>query len=145
MRLEDILSQWDVDAEIDGTNLGNESLKISKKHSKYYRILTIERVLLQQYEAEFKEILLEKWEFYIDGESAESIKKGWNPPHKGKVLKSDVGIYLDADRELLNLSLKIGLQKEKIKVLEDMIKIIHQQSYHINSAIEYMKFQAGEG
>ena len=54
MKLEEIYTEWDVDSDIDTTDLGNESIKIPKLHNKYYKLFSSEKLLLRKYEAEMK-------------------------------------------------------------------------------------------
>jgi hypothetical protein len=51
MKLEQIFAEWEKDSNIDQTELGEESLKISKLHHKYFQILTYERVQHRKLEA----------------------------------------------------------------------------------------------
>jgi hypothetical protein len=143
MKLEDIFTEWEKDSQLDRTKLDLIALGIPQMHSKYIRILSHERLLLKKYETEYKVLKLEKQVFYIDGPCEEQIAKGWEMPPKGRVIKSDVGPYLDADKDLISLSLKIGIQQEKIEVLKSIVDIISRLGFQIRSAIEWVKFESG--
>jgi len=143
MDIEEILNHWKEDVNIDPTDLTTESLKIPKLHHKYYQILVKERLLLRKYKEDYKSLKLQKHEFYTQGPSEETVKKGWELPAKGLILKSDVPLYMDADREMTTLSLRIGLQEEKVTTLDSIIDSIMKRSYLINSAIEWQKFTMG--
>ena len=116
MNIEQILLEWSKDSEIDKTELGNESLKIPKLHHKYYEILVSERLIYKKLEADMKQLKLAKHEFYKDGHTEETKKKGWELPAKGMILKSDLPLYIEADKDIINLSLRIGFQQEKIEL-----------------------------
>lgn len=143
MKLEDILAEWDKDSQFDRTKLDSVSLDVPKMHAKYLRILSHERMVLAKYESEYKELKLDKIEFYIDGPNEEQISKGWTSPAKGRILKSDVGPYLEADKDIINLTLKIGLQKEKIDILKSIIDVISRLGFQVKNAIDWMRFQNG--
>lgn len=143
MKLEDIFSEWETDSNIDITELGEESLKISKLHHKYFRILSNERMQYKKLEAELKMLKLEKHEFYTQGPTKETMEKGWQLPAVGKILRSDVNNYIDSDREIVNLSLKIGMQLEKIDLLESIIKVIINRGYNLKVALDWEKFKMG--
>jgi hypothetical protein len=143
MKIENIFEEWDKDTDFDKTELGDEALKVSKLHHKYFRILTQERITRRTLEAELKILKLEKFEFYTQGPSKESVERGWEMPPIGKVVKSEVNNYMEADRDIINISLKIGIQSEKIDLLESIIKTILSRGYNIKAAIDWEKFKMG--
>lgn len=143
MKLEQIFAEWEKDSNIDQTELGEESLKISKLHHKYFQILTYERVQHRKLEAELKVMRLEKHEFYTQGPTKETMDKGWQLPPVGKILRSDVANYLEADKDIVNLSLKIGIQLEKIDLLKSIITTLNNRGYNIKAAIDWEKFKMG--
>lgn len=143
MKLDDIQKEWDVDSVIDRTELGFEALKISELHNKYFKIYTNERLILKKYEADLKVLKLDKYEFYIHGPSDESRKKGWKQPACGRILKPDVNSYLEADPDIISLSLKIGIQNEKIDLLDSIIRSLNARGFNIKTALEYEKFKLG--
>jgi hypothetical protein len=143
MKLEQIFAEWEKDSNIDQTELGEESLKISKLHHKYFQILTYERVQHRKLEAELKVLRLDKHEFYTQGPTKETMDKGWELPPVGKILRSDVTNYLEADKDIVNLSLKIGIQLEKIDLLKSIITTLNNRGYNIKAAIDWEKFKMG--
>jgi hypothetical protein len=143
MKIENIFEEWDKDTDFDKTELGDEALKVSKLHHKYFRILSQERITRRSLEAELKVLKLEKFEFYTQGPSKESVERGWEMPPIGKVVKSEVNNYMEADRDIITISLKIGIQSEKIDLLESIIKTILSRGYNIKAAIDWEKFKMG--
>lgn len=143
MTLEDILNEWDKDSLIDQTRLDTAALGIPKLHSKYIRILSTEKLILRKYETNYKTLKLEKLEFYIDGPTSDQMQKGWELPAKGRIIKSDVAPYLEADKDIIELSLKIGIQQEKVDALKAIIDAITKMGFHIKSAIDWMRFMNG--
>jgi hypothetical protein len=59
------------------------------------------------------------------------------------VLKGDIPMYLDADDDIINITLKVGLQQEKIELLESIIKLVMNRNYIIRNAIDWQKFTMG--
>jgi hypothetical protein len=143
MKLEDIYDLWEKDSNIDTTDLGNESIKIPKLHNKYYKIFVEEKILLRKYDAQMKELKLAKHEFYTQGPSEESRKLGWVHPARGMILKQEMPMYMDGDKELIALSLKIGFQQEKVELLESIIKSLVNRGFQIKAAIDWHKFTMG--
>jgi hypothetical protein len=52
-------------------------------------------------------------------------------------------MYLEADSDLIELSLKIGLQQEKVELLQNIIKSLTNRGFNIKSAIDFIRFQSG--
>jgi len=143
MKIEEIYELWEKDSQIDRTELGDEAIKIPKLHNKYYQLYTAERMLLRKFESDMKQLKLSKHEFYTMGPTEESQEKGWKLPPRGMILKSDIHMYMDADQDIINMSLKIGLQQEKVELLESIIKSLTNRGFQIKSAIEWTKFTMG--
>ena len=143
MKLEAIFEEWDKDAPIDRSNLSDAALDNYKLHAKYHRIFTNERLILRKYEAELKTLRLDKYEFYTQGPSPETQEKGWELPPIGKILKADVNNYIDADSDIINLTLKIGMQQEKVALPKSIIDNIQYRGNTIRTALDAVKFEAG--
>jgi hypothetical protein len=143
MKFEDIFSSWEKDSVIDKTELADESLKIPKLHHKYYSIYVGEKVILRKLESDMKKLKLEKYEFYSQGPTEESKEKGWRMPARGLILKADIPLYMEGDQDIIDLSLKIGMQQEKIEFLESIIKTFQTRGYIIKNAIDFTKFTMG--
>lgn len=143
MKLEDIFDMWGEDSKIDRAQLDTESLAAASLHHKYHKIYTNERLILRKLEMELKTLRLEKYEFFTQGPTRETQEKGWQLPPIGKILKADAGTYVDADPDIIQLTLKIGIQHEKIELLESIIKNIMNRGFAIKNAIDFAKFQSG--
>lgn len=143
MKLDDIRNMWSLDAKIDGTELSAESLRIPSLHSKYYGIFTEERLRLRKYETDMKKLRLQKYEFFTQGPTKETHELGWELPPVGKVIKSEVSNYIDADDDIIQLTLKIGIQQEKVEMLESVIRGLNNRGYLIKNAIDFAKFKMG--
>jgi hypothetical protein len=143
MKLEEIQDLWERDARIDRTNLSVESLGINVLHQKYWKIFSQERLRLVKLDQEVKKLRHDKWVFYIQGPTSETVAAGWEMPPSGRVLKPDVNGYIDSDPDVIKLNLTYGLQKEKVQFLESIISMIQFRSNQIKNAVEWAKFEAG--
>lgn len=144
MKIEEIVEEWSKDSEIDPTEIGSEALKIPKLHSKYLRMLTEERIRLRMLESDMKVLRKDKYEMYTMGPTKEHKDMGWEIPARGMILKPDVPIYMESDREVVNLSLKIGAQQEKVEMLDSIIRSIMSRGYQLKTALDHQKFVMGE-
>lgn len=143
MQLDEILSEWRKDCEIDRTELGDEALKIPKLHSKYYNIYATERLLLRKQETELKVLQKLKYEYYGGTLDYEELKEqGWEPNNL-KILRADIPQYVDSDKDIIELTLKIAYQKEKVEFLDNAIRSLNSRGYNIKAAIDWEKFKVG--
>ena len=143
MKLEEIHELWDKDCKIDKTNLSIEAIRIGELHSKYWKLFSHERMTYLKQDIELKTLKHEKMEFYTQGPSKETLAKGWTAAPIGRVLRSDVQSYLDADKEMIDSILRVGVQKEKMALLESIINNINWRKNDIKNFIDYERFRAG--
>lgn len=143
MKLEDIVNLWKDDSKVDVSELGRESLRIPDLHHKYFKILSAERLMLRSYERDYNALYKAKYEYYTGVMDQESLnEKGWEP-WALKVLKQDIPMYLQSDPDMSDLQTKIDIQKEKIELLESVIKMIINRGFQIKNAIDWEKFKVG--
>lgn len=143
MKLEEIQELWSRDAQIDRTELGEESLRIPQLHSKYFNLFSVERLSLRKMEQEYKELYRVKHEYYNGTLSEDELKEWCWEPFQLRILKSDISIYMQSDKDLSKAELKIEMQKEKVEFLESIIKNLPARGYQINAAISWEKFKVG--
>lgn len=144
MSTEDISEIWAVDCKIDESNLSGESKRIPELHNKYYSMYYKEALRVKKLRYDYKELELAKREYY-DGSMAEEDlrEKGWKPYQK-KIIRQDLDRYIQSDRDIINLSLKIDYHSIRANFLEDIIKTIHGRNFVIKNMIDITKFQHGE-
>lgn len=143
MKLEEIQLMWERDAQIDRTELGEESLRIPQLHSKYFKIFSQERLLLRKMEADQKILFKDKYEWYNGSISEETLEVYKWEPNPLKILRTDIPMHIEADKEIQNQNFKIEIQKEKVEFVEAIIKSLTSRGFNIKSAIEWSKFQMG--
>jgi hypothetical protein len=143
MKLEEIHELWSKDSQVDRTELGEEAIKIAQIHSKYFKIFSQERLLLRKIEEEGKVLYRDLWEYYQGSLDYETMTEyGWvqNPL---KILKADIPVYLEGNKDWIEYNLKKAYQKEKVDFLEAIIKSLNNRGFNINAAIQWEKFKVG--
>mgnify|MGYP003625455801 FL=1 len=70
-------------------------------------------------------------------------EKGWKP-FRLKVIRNDLDKYIQADKEVIKLSLTIDFHTANANYLEDIIKTIHSRNFIVKNMIDILKFQSGE-
>ena len=143
MQLAEIQKQWERDACVDRTELGEESLRIPQLHSKYYQIYSTERTQLRALEYQLVNLKRLKFEFYAGTISEEDLKaNGWDP-NPLRILRSDIPMYLESDPDISKLAARTDLQRDKIEFVESIIKSLTSRGYQIKAAIDWEKFKVG--
>ena len=143
MSIDELFELWKKDSEIDRSELGEASAVIPQLHYKYYKIFAQERLKLRKLQAEYKVLYKDMWEYFQGNMSEEDLKgRGWEP-NPLRILKSDLGVYIDSDKDIITHNMKIAYQKEKIDFLESVIKTINIRGFHIKNAIDWEKFKVG--
>ena len=143
MKLEEIQNEWERDSVIDRTELGEESIKIPKLHSKYYKWFSRERLQLVKLQEDSKILKKAKYDYYsglLDQEDLE--ERGWEAIQL-RILKSDIPMHIDSDKDITVHNLKIAYSKEKVEFVEAIIRTLNIRSYQINNAIQWEKFKVG--
>lgn len=141
--LETLQKMWREDAVIDIDNLHTESLKIPTLHSRYFDLYNNIMLLRKRAEQQRKNIRHERYEYYSGKADPEVYIKD---PFPKKIRDKDtMNKYLDSDKKLSDVSLKIEYYDTMLGFIEDVLKMIHQRNYQIKNAIEYQKFMSGLG
>jgi hypothetical protein len=140
---DDINEMWSKDCKIDETNLISESRRIPELHSKYYNLFFKEALKVKKHKSDLKELERAKFEYYTGSMDEEELKeRGWKP-NPLKILRQDIDKYIQSDREIINLSLKIAYHEERANYLESIVRQINNRNFIIKSMIDWAKFQAG--
>jgi hypothetical protein len=78
--------------------------------------------------------------------SIEELKeRGWRQFQGNAPLKVDIPRYVEADPDIINLSLKIEYYSSMAKFLEDVVRSINFRRGIITDMITMMRFQSGVG
>lgn len=142
IKIEDLEEMWEKDCKMDRSELDSESLKIPMLHSKYYKIFLREKIQLKVKEQKHKQLYKLKHEYYTGKLSQEELRElGWEPFQF--VLKHDLSVYLDADKEIIDSLLAFSLQKEVVQYLEDIIKSLNNRGFLIKNAVDFIRFTSG--
>ena len=131
------------DLVMDETELNVESMKTPQLHNKYLILLSDEKLILGKIESDVNILKRDKWLYYTGKMSKEELdKRGWEP-FDLTVLKTDIDRFMLSDDDIIHITNKILLQKEKVNYLESVVKIINNRQWFIRSTIDWLKFTNG--
>ena len=140
MNLDELKLQVSQDLKVDDEHLDTESLKNQEIKAKYLEHKSKFELLLYRAKGDYKKLYREKWEYY--GGKADA-KIYASKPFDLKVLKTDLGVYISADEEIIDAENKIGYLETVVDYIKGVIKSVDNRGWDIKNAIEWKKFEAG--
>ena len=140
MTLDELKLQVSQDLRVDDEHLDTESLKNQEIKAKYLEHKSKFELLLFKAKGDYKRLYREKWEYY--GGKADA-KVYATKPFDFKVLKTDLGVYISADEEIIDAENKIGYLETVVDYIKGVIKSVDNRGWDIKNAIEWKKFEAG--
>ena len=140
MTLDELKLQVSQDLKVDDEHLDTESLKNQEIKATYLDHKSKFELLLFKAKGDYKRLYREKWEYY--GGKADA-KIYASKPFDLKVLKTDLGVYISADEEIIDAENKIGYLETVVDYIKGVIKSVDNRGWDIKNAIEWKKFEAG--
>ena len=140
MNLDELKLQVSQDLRVDDEHLDTESLKNQEIKAKYLDHKSKFELLLFKAKGDYKRLYREKWEYY--GGKADA-KIYASKPFDLIVLKTDLGVYISADEEIIDAENKIGYLETVVDYIKGVIKSVDNRGWDIKNAIEWKKFEAG--
>jgi hypothetical protein len=141
MNIDELYKIVEHDLKIDDTELDLESIRTPQIHNKYLRLYTTHSLQLKKLNDDRKVLYRLKWEYYT-GKAPSEIYS--SKPFDLKILKADVGIYLDSDDELQQIGQMIEYKQQMVNYLEKILREINNRNWNIRNTIEWKKFIHGE-
>ena len=138
---EQLLAEWEKDAEIDKTSLDKMSVEVPKLHHKYLTHLMDIRSRKIALNHKLEAIRKDK-ELYYSGQATSDVYKDQPFDLKLKT-KSGIEKHVNTDPEVV----KILERLEYMEVLQEGVQHIMEQikwrNQHIKNAIDFMRFTSG--
>ena len=147
MTLDEIKLMWKEDCVVDDIELDKSSLDVPKLHAKYSELLSDTLVKLKQKQFQYNLLIKDKWLWFNGKMSEDEVKaRGWNPdPFDGlKIMKNDMQIFFNADKDLQEMNAKVEYLKVTIDFLKECMQNITWRHQTIRNTIDWRKFMAGQ-
>ena len=140
MTLDELKMEVYLALKVNDERLDTEALKNQELYAKYLDHKTNFDFLLYKAKGDYKILYKQKWEYY--GGKADA-KIYASKPFDLKVLKTDLGVYISADEEIIDAENKIGYLETVVDYIKGVIKSVDNRGWDIKNAIEWKKFEAG--
>jgi hypothetical protein len=141
MKLDDIIAMWAQDSKVDQSEIGEELERTYQLHAKYLDLLQKEKLKKKGLEYEYKRKKLEAFEEYTQGPPQGSSRK---LPAIGRVAPSLATMYIDADKQIQELSAAIDMCDAKIDVLSGAVNMITYRNNTLSTTLEWVKWTGGQ-
>ena len=141
MDISELQDQVARDLKIDDTELDMESISTPQLHNKYLKLYTKYSLQLKKAQDDYKTLYRWKWEYYT-GKATPDVYL--EQPFDLKVLKADVSMYLDSDKDVQELGQKEAYIQAIVTYLEKILREINNRNWTIRNTIEWKKFIHGE-
>ena len=125
---------------VDDEDLHQQSYKNQIIKPKWLDYKSKYRMLMFQTKAQHKRLYREKWEYY--GGKADA-KVYATKPFDLKVLKTDLGVYINSDEDIMEIEMKIEYYETLVQFIDGVIKSIDNRSWDIKHAQDWKKLLAG--
>lgn len=138
--LQKLKEQAKQDLQIDRTDLVNESLRTPSLHSKWLSLHAELKAKARKLQFELDVKYKDRW-LYYNGKASPAIYKA--EPFDLKVLKSDTGVFINADDQLIEIKERLEEIKDVLLFVEGVIGEINKRSFHIKNAIDVLRWENG--
>ena len=140
MNLDELQAQAEKDLKIDDTELDIESLNTPIIHAKYLKHYSTYSLMLTKAQSEYNQLYKKKWVFYTGKADPEEYKE---TNFELKVLRQDVGTFIEADEEIIKQTQKVSYLKTVCNYLENTLKQVNNRGFQIKNAIDWKRFTEG--
>lgn len=142
-KLDEYLSEWEKDAEIDETEAGRELLKIPRLHAKWHRALSQYTLLNAKNNIDIAERKKFLFEYYLGKLTKEDLKKLDLEPWNHTTVRADLPVYMEADPDLNALLMKKAGYEAIITLVNNILKELNQRTWQLKSFCDYEKMMNG--
>ena len=140
MNLDELQQAAEKDLKIDDTELDIESLNTPIIHAKYLKHYSTYSLMLTKAQSEYSSLYKRKWVFYTGKADPEEHKE---KNFELKVLRQDVGTFIEADEEIVKQQQKVSYLKIVCHYLENTLKQVNNRGFQIKNAIDWKRFTEG--
>lgn len=142
--LQSILDEWEKDSYIDKNEAGRELLNIPLLHSKYLNALTRARLLLKKSKDDLAIERKVKYNYYSGNYNTDKdmLDNLGLEPFK-LILKTDIGIYLDTDNEIIKINSKKAIYEEMVDACNLILGELKSRTFQLRDYISWIKWTEG--
>jgi hypothetical protein len=146
MNLNELQDEWDKDSDFSFNRayIKEEIRNIWRLHAKYQRFLNQEKTNMSIISHALKKMQKEKYEFYVmPAKNGVLTKEQQKELPQGKIYRGDADKYIQADKEMLETSLRYDATKIKVEFLQSIMSQISHSQYYFSNVLAQLKHEDG--
>jgi len=140
--IERVLDNWEIDSKIDNTEYAKELNKIPNLHSKYIRVMMVHSSKMKKLQYDMMKLRKWKSDYYNGRMPKEELAQRNLQPYKF-ILKTEAKDYIDADDDVMALSMRLAAHEEIVTLCQSIIRELNNRGYNLKAAAEWERFIAG--
>ena len=144
MNIEEIQQEWERDCQIDDNHLGEASTHAPNLPSKYVKLIINVKLKLTKIRGDYNILRKNKFRYYRGEMSRdELVSLGWEPWQYNKPLKNEMDEFLQGDKDLSDLNLRLEYLETMGYLLDSILNQIKARDWQIKNGIAWKSFLAG--
>uniref|UniRef100_A0AAU6W5H1 Repair and recombination protein UvsY n=1 Tax=Pseudomonas phage Cygsa01 TaxID=3138529 RepID=A0AAU6W5H1_9VIRU len=140
LRTQDVLDEVELYTAFDTDNLDITAGMASKNMSKLQRLYYTEGTRLKRMQDMLKQAKMLRWKHYSGKMPSEHYRK---QQLQEAILKTDLDRYIDTDPMVLQVGQLLNESEQRVKAIENGIKMMQTRGYDVKTVLEYKKFTSG--
>ena len=145
MTIDELINEWEVDANIDSEHLDTSSATSPKLHAKYLRIFTDTKLRITKTQNQYDTLRQTKFRYYRGELTREELRElNWEPWQYNKPLKNEMDEHLKGDKDLSEIRLRIAYLETMLTVIESILGQIKGRDWQIKNILNWRQFMAGQ-
>lgn len=140
LRTQDVLDEVEMYTAFDTDNLDITAGMASKNMSKLQRLYYTEGTRLKRVQDMLKQAKMNRWKHYGNKMPSEHYRK---QPLQEAILKTDLDKYVDTDPIVVQIGRLVNESEQRVKAIENGIKMMQTRGYDVKTVLEYKKFTSG--
>lgn len=140
LRTQDVLDEVEMYTAFDTDNLDITAGMAAKNMSKLQRLYYTEGTRLKRMQDMLKQAKLLRWKHYSGKMPSSHYAKN---PLQEAILKTDLPMYVDSDPTILQVGRLLNESEQRVKAIENGIKMMQTRGYDVKTVLEYKRFTSG--
>lgn len=142
--VDEILTEWAKDSNVDESRVPEELLKIPKLHSKYVRYRAEHSLLAKKKMVDYEKMKAVKWDYYSGIMPKEELDdRGWKPYLYTAKNKDTLERCITKDDDLNNILLMKVVNDEAVELCTSIIRELNARTYQLRAWVDYQRFMLG--
>lgn len=144
IHIEDVLTEWKIDAIVDESKITEEIIRVPILHSKYLDYYVYFRKKLAAAESKRNKLGWQKRKYWRgEMDASDLAKHGWSQWNGLKPSSAELNQLLEFDQDMNDLNRVVSEYKAAVAGCEYIMNQLKGREYALKTLVDYMRFTAG--